>query len=149
MFKPDGIYNPGNEKPIWETTERTRMLQNYSGYLFFNTTQSASDEKMQRYRSSATLKKALEAGSIHAGAAKGYKITTFILYAQDEYTTREDILKYREGADIDIRFDENGMPVNAGTSGALIWSGGNTQESGDATAKLGAAKIGNLKLGQN
>ena len=149
VFKPDGIYNPGNEKPIWETTERTRMLQNYSGYLFFNTTQSASDEKMQRYRSSATLKKALEAGSIHAGAAKGYKITTFILYAQDEYTTREDILKYREGADIDIRFDENGMPVNAGTSGALIWSGGNTQESGDATAKLGAAKIGNLKLGQN
>ena len=41
------------------------------------------------------------------------------------------------------------MPVHAGTSGTLIWSDGNTQESGEESAKLGAAKIGKLKLGQN
>ena len=149
IFKPDGIYNKNTKIPLWATEELTRTLQSYSGYLFFNAARSADDQKMQRFGSSAALKEALEAGSIHAGAAKGYKITSLIFYAQDDYTTMQEIYDYREGADIDIRFDENGMPVNAGTSGALIWSDGNTQESGEESAKLGTAKIGKLKLGQN
>ena len=149
IFKPDGIYNKNTKIPLWATEELECALQNYSGYLFFNAARSADDQKMQRFGSSAALKEALEAGSIHAGAAKGYKITSLIFYAQDDYTTMQEIYDYREGADIDIRFDENGMPVNAGTSGALIWSDGNTQESGEESAKLGAAKIGKLKLGQN
>lgn len=149
IFKPDGIYNKNAQSPLWATEALTRTLQNYSGYLFFNAARSADDQKMQLFGSSAALKEALEAGSIHAGAAKEYKITSLIFYAQDDYTTMQEIYDYREGADIDIRFDENGMPVNAGTSGALIWSDGNTQESGEESAKLGTAKIGKLKLGQN
>ena len=149
IFKPDGIYNKNAQSPLWATEELTRTLQNYSGYLFFNAARSADDQKMQLFGSSAALKEALEAGSIHAGAAKGYKITSLIFYAQDDYSTMQEIYDYREGADIDIRFDENGMPVNAGTSGTLIWSDGNTQESGEESAKLGTAKLGKLKLGQN
>lgn len=148
LFKPSGVYNPGGGI-VWETVESTQTIPPYSGYLSFNADVSSEDAKVQTFTSSAELKAALEAGSIHASKAKGYKITTFILYSHDTYDTKADVLKYREGADIDIRFDENGMPVNAGTSGALIWSAGNTQESGDEAAKLGAAKIGNLKLGQN
>lgn len=146
LFKPDGVYNSGMENPIWGTLEDERELQKYSGYMFFNVARSESEPKLQSYASSDALRAALEAGDIHASAAKNCRITRLILYSHDLYTTLDEILKYREGADIDIRFDENGMPVNAGTSGALIWSSGNTQESGDTTAKLGTAKLGKMKL---
>lgn len=64
--------------------------------------------------------------------------------------TLEDVLKYREGADVDIRFDGAGNPVNAGTSGKLVWSAGvDTEEPDtDTTAKLGTAKLGKMALGQ-
>lgn len=149
-FKPDGVYNLGAEVPNWEMLSDERDFKPYSGYLFFNVSQKADDAKLQSFANSAALKKALEAGNIHAGAAKGFKITQFILYSHDIYTTEEEIFKYREGADIDIRFDENGMPVNAGTSGALIWSSGNTQGGGEQTdedtAKLGTGRLGKMRV---
>ena len=147
LFKPDGVYNSGMESPIWATLENEYGLQQYSGYLFFNQLRSAEDKKLQSCGSSAELKAALEAGEIHAGAAKGYKIKQFILYSHDLYTTTDEIIKYREGADIDIRFDESGMPVNAGTSGMLVWSSGNSAADADgAAAELGKAKLGTMKL---
>ena len=147
LFKPDGVYNVNADKPLWETLQDKRNIQPYSGYMSFNVEIDGSDAKVQTFASSAELKAALEAGSIHASASKGYKITRFILYSHDIYTTTEDILNYREGADIDIRFDANGMPVNAGTSGTLVWSSGDSQADIDATSSnLGTAKLGTMKL---
>ena len=148
FLKAGGVYNPGSENALWpmELTEGAKV-QPYSGVLAFNV--GRGDTKVETFATPGELAAALTAGKLHASAAKGYQITKFILYAHDDYVTLEDVLKYREGADVDIRFDAAGNPVNAGTAGKLVWSAGVDTEKPDTdtTAKLGTAKLGKMALG--
>ena len=128
-----------------ELTEGAEV-QPYSGVLAFNVATTDGDAKVETFATPGELAAALEAGKLHASTAKGYQITKFILYAHDDYVTLEDVLKYREGADVDIRFDAAGNPVNAGTSGKLVWSKGPDAEELDTSAVLGKGKLGAMKL---
>ena len=66
------------------------------------------------------LAAALASGSVHATKATGFKLRELILYTNSSYTTLDEIKKYRENAEIDLRFDADGHPVNAGTAGDFI-----------------------------
>lgn len=145
FLKAGGVYNPGSENALWpmELTEGAEV-QPYSGVLAFNV--ASGDAKVETFATPGELAAALTAGKLHASAAKGYQITKFILYAHDDYVTLEDVLKYREGADVDIRFDAAGNPVNAGTSGKLVWSKGTDAEEPDTSAVLGKGKLGEMRL---
>lgn len=145
-FKSGGVYNVGSETPLWPLEADGSEVQPASGYLSFNVEPQAGDSRVERFQTCAALAAALTAGKLHASAAKGYQITQFILYAHDDYVTKEDILKYREGADVDIRFDAAGRPVNAGTSGRLIWSAGVDTEEPELSAVLGKGKLGEMRL---
>lgn len=147
FLKADGVYNPGGENALWpmELTEGAEV-QPYSGVLAFNVAPADGDARVETFEQPSDLAAALEAGKLHASTAKGYQITKFILYAHDDYVTLEDVLKYREGADVDIRFDAAGNPVNAGTAGKLVWSKGTDAEEPDTSAVLGKGKLGEMKL---
>ena len=103
IFAPDGVYNLNGVR-IWETSGQKVSLSAYSGKLYFNVASAAN-------------------GKLTATALTGYKIKQLILYAHDTLTTEREVKKYRESADIDIRFTEDGQPVNAGTAGAITISG--------------------------
>lgn len=72
------------------------------------------------FTNGASLASALASGSVHATKATGFKLRELILYTNSSYTTLDEIKKYRENAEIDLRFDADGHPLNAGTAGDFI-----------------------------
>jgi len=120
----DGIDVDGNT--ISSEREQTpqmldRTIKANSGYLYFNATGgTARAHDPHEYTTNAALKAAVTLGDIVPLMSFGIK--KLICYKSTSYTTYEDVIANRASADIDLQFDENGNPYNAGTSGTLIYS---------------------------
>ena len=81
---------------------------------------SIANTNKHEYTTNAALKAAVTLGDIVPLMSFGIK--KLICYKSTSYTTYEDVIANRASADIDLQFDENGNPYNAGTSGTLIYS---------------------------
>lgn len=94
----------------------------YSGYLYFNVgTNTNTIHDPTEYTTSYTLNSAIDAGYVVPNS----KTTSTINPIQFEYlmvwkdtsiTTVADAIANRATADIDLQYDENLYPINAGTS---------------------------------
>ena len=123
LYLKDGIANPGGAV-VWRSSASEATAAPNSGYLSINVQAADEDEPVTGYRTNAALKLALEGGHVHASKATGLKIKELIVFANGLFSTRDEFIKYRESAEIDIRFDADGNVMNAGTSGPIVWSNG-------------------------
>lgn len=119
LYLTSGVANPSGAV-IWASQISTVKAAPNSGILSFNVQTGADDTPVTSFTSGAALAAALASGSVHATKATGFKLRELILYTNSSYTTLDEIKKYRENAEIDLRFDADGHPVNAGTAGDLI-----------------------------
>lgn len=127
LYLKDGVAN-NNGTVVWSPVISTVKPAPDSGYLSLNVQTNASDQPVNNYATGAALQAALTSGAVHATKAKGFKLHELILFANSSYTNVDDIKMYREGAEIDLRFDADGNPVNAGTAGDIVIAGkGNTE----------------------
>lgn len=126
LLNQDGLRKPGSGNEAFPFTDRTGVVCAHHGYLYINATQDAYsgvDEPLETFATGDELAQALVDGSIHA-STKGAKLKHLIFYANKRFDTREAVLANRKTAEIDIRFDLDGHPFNAGTSGRLIYTAG-------------------------
>lgn len=119
LYLTSGVANPSGAV-IWASQTSTVKAAPNSGILSFNVQTSADDTPITSFTSGAALAAALASGSVHATKATGFKLRELILYTNSSYTTLDEIKKYRENAEIDLRFDADGHPLNAGTAGDFI-----------------------------
>ena len=119
LYLKDGVAN-GNGTVIWAADTAETKAAPDSGYLSLNVQQGDADKPVSDYKDAASLAAALAAGNVHATKATGYKLRELIVFANSTYSSVDEMKMYREGAEIDLRFDKNGKPVNAGTSGDFI-----------------------------
>lgn len=119
LYLKSGVAN-GSGAVIWASQTSTVKAAPNSGILSFNVQTSADDTPITSFTSGAALAAALASGSVHATKATGFKLKELILFTNASYTTLDDIKKYRENAEIDLRFDADGHPLNAGTAGNFI-----------------------------
>lgn len=122
LYLKSGVAN-GSGAVIWASQTSTVKAAPNSGILSFNVQTSADDTPVTNYTNGAALAAALASGSVHATKATGFKLKEFILFTNASYTTLDDIKKYRENAEIDLRFDADGHPLNAGTAGNFVIAG--------------------------
>lgn len=123
LYLKSGVAN-GSGAVIWASQTSTVKAAPNSGILSFNVQTSADDTPITSFTSGAALAAALASGSVHATKATGFKLKELILFTNASYTTLDDIKKYRENAEIDLRFDADGHPLNAGTAGDFVIAGG-------------------------
>ena len=123
LYLKSGVAN-GSGAVIWASQTSTVKAAPNSGILSFNVQTSADDTPITNFTSGAALAAALASGSVHATKATGFKLKELILFTNASYTTLDDIKKYRENAEIDLRFDADGHPLNAGTAGDFVIAGG-------------------------
>lgn len=119
-----GLYKAESGAQYMPQASFTGVVCAHHGYMYINSTTdvyAGIDEPLENFATAQALNAALEAGTIHA-ATSGARLKALIFYADTCYTNKADVLFNRLNAQIDIRFDENGRPYNAGTSGALICS---------------------------
>lgn len=121
LYLKDGVANMSGTI-VWASETATVQAAPDSGVLCLNVQPNDADDPVSSYTDSASLAAALAAGKVHATKATGFKLRNLIVFANSAYTTGSEVAKYREGAEIDLRFDENGNPVNAGTAGDFICS---------------------------
>ena len=114
-----GVANPSGAV-IWKSQTSTVKAAPDSGYLSLNVQTSASDVPVTNYTNGTVLAAALASGSVHATKATGFKLKELILFTNASYTTLDEVKKHRENAEIDLRFDADGHPLNAGTAGNFI-----------------------------
>ena len=119
LYLMSGVANPSGAV-IWKSQTSTVKAAPNSGYLSFNVQTSADDTPIASFTSGAALAAALASGSVHATKATGFKLKELILFTNASYTTLDEVKKYRENAEIDLRFDADGHPLNAGTAGNFI-----------------------------
>lgn len=119
LYMTNGVANPSGAV-IWASQTSTVKAAPNSGILSFNVQTSAEDTPITSFTSGASLAAALASGSAHATKATGFKLRELILYTNSSYTTLDEIKKYRENAEIDLRFDADGHPLNAGTAGDFV-----------------------------
>ena len=119
LYLTSGVANPSGAV-LWASQTSTVKAAPNSGILSFNVQTSADDTPITSFTSGAALAAALASGSVHATKATGFKLRELILYTNSSYTTLDEIKKYRENAEIDLRFDADGHPLNAGTAGDFI-----------------------------
>lgn len=119
LYLKSGVAN-GSGAVIWASQTSTVKAAPNSGILSFNVQTSADDTPVTNYTNGAALAAALASGSVHATKATGFKLRELILYTNSSYATLDEIKKYRENAEIDLRFDADGHPLNAGTAGDFI-----------------------------
>lgn len=119
LYLMSGVANPSGAV-IWASQTSTVKAAPNSGILSFNVQTSADDTPITSFTSGAALAAALASGSVHATKATGFKLRELILYTNSSYTTLDEVKKYRENAEIDLRFDADGHPLNAGTAGDFI-----------------------------
>lgn len=122
LYLKSGVAN-GSGAVIWASQTSTVKAAPNSGILSFNVQTSADDTPVTNYTNGAALAAALASGSVHATKATGFKLKELILFTNASYTTLDDIKKYRENAEIDLRFDADGHPLNAGTAGNFVIAG--------------------------
>lgn len=122
LYLKSGVAN-GSGAVIWASQTSTVKAAPNSGILSFNVQTSADDTPVTNYTNGAALAAALASGSVHATKATGFKLKELILFTNASYTTLDDIKKYRENAEIDLRFDADGHPLNAGTAGDFVIAG--------------------------
>lgn len=122
LYLKSGVAN-GSGAVIWASQTSTVKAAPNSGILSFNVQTSADDTPITSFTSGAALAAALASGSVHATKATGFKLKELILFTNASYTTLDDIKKYRENAEIDLRFDADGHPLNAGTAGNFVIAG--------------------------
>lgn len=113
------VYNDGNNTAAGTASSST--VNPHSGYFFLNSHKSGNADS-SLYTTNEALTEAVSGGLITPSIPGTFKIDTLIYYSNAEYSTVEDCLAHREEADIDLRFDANGKPHNAGTSGEIIYS---------------------------
>ena len=145
LYLKSGVAN-GSGAVIWASQTSTVKAAPNSGILSFNVQTSADDTPITSFTSGAALAAALASGSVHATKATGFKLRELILYTNSSYTTLDEIKKYRENAEIDLRFDADGHPVNAGTAGDLVIAGKNNSETPGTSSILGSAVLGKAAL---
>lgn len=126
LYLMSGVANPSGAV-LWASQTSTVKAAPNSGILSFNVQTSADDTPVTNYTNGAALAAALASGSVHATKATGFKMKELILFTNASYTTLDEIKKYRENAEIDLRFDADGHPLNAGTAGNFVIAG----ESGE------------------
>lgn len=119
LYLKSGVAN-GSGAVIWASQTSTVKAAPNIGILSFNVQTSADDTPITSFTSGAALAAALASGSVHATKATGFKLKELILFTNASYTTLDDIKKYRENAEIDLRFDADGHPLNAGTAGDFV-----------------------------
>ena len=122
LYLMSGVANPSGAV-LWASQTSTVKAAPNSGILSFNVQTSADDTPVTNYTNGAALAAALASGSVHATKATGFKLKELILFTNASYTTLDDIKKYRENAEIDLRFDADGHPLNAGTAGNFVIAG--------------------------
>ena len=122
LYLKNGVANVGGAV-VWGSETSSVKAAPDSGYLSFNVQTDPGDAPVTDYTSGAALAAALAAGDIHATKATGFKLKELIVFANSSYTTLDEIKMYREGAEIDLRFDADGNVVNAGTAGDFIIAG--------------------------
>ena len=122
LYSTSGVANPSGAL-IWASQTSTVKAAPNSGILSFNVQTSAEDTPITSFTSGAALAAALASGSVHATKATGFKLRELILFTNASYTTLAEVKKYRENAEIDLRFDADGHPVNAGTAGDFVIAG--------------------------
>lgn len=122
LYLKSGVAN-GSGAVIWASQTSTVKAAPNSGILSFNVQTSADDTPVTNYTNGAALAAALASGSVHATKVTGFKLKELILFTNASYTTLDDIKKYRENAEIDLRFDADGHPLNAGTAGNFVIAG--------------------------
>ena len=122
LYLTSGVANPSGAV-LWASQTSTVKAAPNSGYLSFNVQTSAEDTPITDYTSGAALAAALAAGNVHATKATGFKLKELILFTNASYTTLAEVKKYRENAEIDLRFDADGHPLNAGTAGDFVIAG--------------------------
>ena len=122
LYLPEGVANPSGVI-VWNTEASTVKAAPDSGVLSFNVLTGTADSPITDYTSGAALAAALASGDIHATKATGFKLREFILFTNASYSTLDEIKKYRENAEVDLRFDADGEVVNAGTAGDFIIAG--------------------------
>lgn len=149
IYSRTGVSN-GSGAVIWGVKESTVTAAPNSGYLTFNVQTSDSDKPVTSFSTGAALKSALTAGTVHATKATGLKIRELIVYANQEFTTYDEFDTYRDGAEIDIRFDANGKAVNAGTAGEIVWSEyPDSQNSGTVVPEPEVVPVTSVALDRN
>ena len=122
LYSTSGVANPSGVV-IWASQTSTVKAAPNSGILSFNVQTSANDTPVTNFTNGAALAAALASGSVHATKATGFKLKELILFTNASYTTLDEVKKYRENAEIDLRFDADGHPVNAGTAGDFVIAG--------------------------
>ena len=122
LYLKSGVAN-GSGAVIWASQTSTVKAAPNSGILSFNVQTSADDTPITSFTSGAALAAALGSGSVHATKATGFKLKELILFTNASYTTLDEMKKYRENAEIDLRFDADGHPLNAGTAGDFVIAG--------------------------
>lgn len=145
LYLMSGVANPSGAV-IWASQTSTVKAAPNSGILSFNVQTSADDTPITSFTNGAALAAALASGSVHATKATGFKLRELILYTNSSYTTLDEIKKYRENAEIDLRFDADGHPINAGTAGNLVIAGKNNSETPGTSSILGSAVLGKAAL---
>ena len=121
VYLKDGVATKGGSI-VWASFTKTVKAGPNNGILSFNVDINDTDKPVTDYKTAAALKAALTAGEIHATKATGLKLQELIVFANSIFENKEDFYKYRENAEIDLRFDENGNVLNAGTGGEIIWA---------------------------
>ena len=119
LYLKSGVANPGGAV-VWSAESNSVKAAPNSGILSFNVQTSADDTPVTNFTNGAALAAALASGDIHATKATGFKLKELIVFANSSYTTLDEMKMYREGAEIDLRFDADGHPVNAGTAGDFV-----------------------------
>ncbi len=119
LYLTSGVANPSGAL-VWASQTSTVKAAPNSGILSFNVQTSADDTPITSFTSGAALAAALASGSVHATKATGFKLKELILFTNASYTTLDEVKKYRENAEIDLRFDADGHPLNAGTAGDFV-----------------------------
>ena len=122
LYLKSGVAN-GSGAVIWASQTSTVKAAPNSGILSFNVQTSADDTPITSFTSGAALAAALASGSVHATKATGFKLKELILFTNASYTTLDEMKKYHENAEIDLRFDADGHPLNAGTAGDFVIAG--------------------------
>ena len=122
LYLKKGIANQGGSI-IWNSMSSKVKPAPDSGYLTLNVQTDAVDKPVTNYSTGTALQAALTSDDIHATKATGFRLKELILFTNSSYETLADIKKYRENAEIDLRFDADGNPVNAGTAGSFVIAG--------------------------
>lgn len=125
LMNPDGVQT-GNSidslaEGTWSVASNSQGQAKFVQYVQFGTKTNGGNA--YSYKTNAALAEAVRTGSVTPGDNFNCKIKKFILFSATKYTTVNEILANRNKADIDIQFDADGLPFNAGKSGSLIYSG--------------------------